>query len=82
MGHFLHAKTGQYWMQMHMQKEKPQMIQYPTRDEVIKSVADTLYSSSILNNSHRGDVVEMMVLAALGSEWKFVGLGWHPWNRI
>jgi hypothetical protein len=56
------------------------MTQYPTRDEVIKSVADTLYSSSILNNSHRGDVVEMMVLAALGSEWSFVGLGWHPWD--
>ena len=56
------------------------MTQYPTREEVIQNVADTLYSSSILNNSHRGDVVEMMVLAALGPEWRFVGLGWHPWD--
>ena len=22
----------------------------------------------------------MMVLAALGGEWRFVGLGWHPWD--
>jgi len=56
------------------------MTQYPTRDDVIQSVAVAMYSGSVLNNSHRGDVVEMMVLAALGSEWKFVGLGWHPWD--
>ncbi len=39
-----------------------------------------MYSGTVLNNSHRGDIVEMMVLAALGNEWKFVGLGWHPWD--
>lgn len=39
-----------------------------------------IYSGPILNNSHRGDVVEMMVLDALGPDWKFVGLGWHPWD--
>ena len=56
------------------------MTKYPARDEIIKNVADVFYRGHILNNSHRGDVVEMMVLAALGLDWKFVGLGWHPWD--
>ncbi len=56
------------------------MTEYPTRDDIIKSVANVFFSGSILNNSHRGDVVEMMVLAALGSEWKSVGREWHPWD--
>lgn len=41
---------------------------------------EKLYSRPILNNSHRGDLVEMMVLNALGPEWKHVGLGWHLWD--
>jgi len=52
----------------------------PSRDEIIRMVAEHYYSSNILNNSHRGDIVEMMVLSALGGEWKLVGLGWHPWD--
>ena len=52
----------------------------PSREEVIQSVAKTMYSTAILNNAHRGDVVEMIVLAALSPEWKFEGLGWHPWD--
>ena len=52
----------------------------PTRKELIASVAKHMYSGKILNNSHRGDVVEMLVLSALGSDWRFVGLGWHPWD--
>jgi hypothetical protein len=52
----------------------------PTRSDIIEMVAREMYSGRILNNSHRGDVVEMMVLAALGSDWKHVGLGWHPWD--
>ncbi len=52
----------------------------PSREEVIQSVAKTMYSGGILNNTHRGDVVEVMILAALSPEWKFVGLGWHPWD--
>ena len=43
-------------------------------------VAENMYTAPILNNAHRGDVVEMMALAALSPEWKFVGLGWHPWD--
>jgi hypothetical protein len=43
-------------------------------------VAKNMYSGCILNNAHRGEVVEMMVLSALGADWKFVGLGWHPWD--
>ena len=43
-------------------------------------MADQIYGAGILNNAHRGDVVEMMVLAALGDRWKHVGLGWHPWD--
>lgn len=50
------------------------------RDELIKKVADTMYSARILNNVHRGDIVEMMVYSELGHEWNFVGLGWHPWD--
>jgi len=43
-------------------------------------VAKQMYSGPILNNAHRGEVVEMMVLAALGPDWEHVGLGWHPWD--
>jgi hypothetical protein len=41
---------------------------------------DCLYSKQILNNSHRGDFVEMMVLRALGKDWQYVGLGWNIWD--
>jgi hypothetical protein len=41
---------------------------------------DKIYSGRILNNAHRGDLVEMMVLSALGPEWDYVGLGWTPWD--
>jgi hypothetical protein len=41
---------------------------------------EKLYSQRILNNAHRGDFVEMMVLSALGPEWRHVGLGWHLWD--
>ena len=43
-------------------------------------VAENMYSARILNNAHRGEVVEMIALSALAPEWKFVGLGWHPWD--
>lgn len=52
----------------------------PTRDDLIAMVAKTMYSARILNNAHRGDLVEMMVLSALDDDWKMVGLGWHPWD--
>ena len=39
-----------------------------------------MFGGRILNNSHRGDLVEMMVAMALGPDWQFVGLGWHPWD--
>lgn len=41
---------------------------------------ENLYSAKILNNSHRGDFVEMLVLDALGHEWRYVGLRWHVWD--
>lgn len=53
---------------------------YPNRDDITEMVKSNIYSSRILNNAHRGDVIEMMVLSALGEDWKFVGLGWHPWD--
>lgn len=43
---------------------------------------DHVYRGRILNNVHRGDVVEMMVLAALGADWRSVGLAWHPWDLV
>ncbi len=52
----------------------------PNRSVIIQMVAEHMYSGRILNNAHRGELVEMMVLAALGKEWKHVGLGWHPWD--
>ena len=54
--------------------------QIPSREVVIDMVATFMFSGKILNNSHRGELVEMMVLAALGSDWNHVGLGWHPWD--
>ena len=55
-------------------------IKIPTRAEIVEMVAREIYGGRILNNAHRGDAMEMMVLAALGSDWKHVGLGWHPWD--
>ena len=56
----------------------------PTKDEHKAHINDLLisevYGGPILNNSHRGDIVEMMVWDALGPDWRFVGLGWHPWD--
>lgn len=52
----------------------------PTRAEILEMVSRKIYGTNILNNSHRGDVVEMMVLAALEPEFSHVGLGWHPWD--
>lgn len=52
----------------------------PSRADLINMVAETMYGSQILNNAHRGDLVEMMVLSALGEGWRHVGLGWHPWD--
>ena len=46
---------------------------------MITMVVDNMYSGPILNNAHRGDVAEMIVLSALGPGWRSVGLGWHPW---
>jgi len=55
-------------------------VTFPTRNTIVEMVARDMYGARILNNAHRGDIVEMMVLAALGSDWKHVGLGWHPWD--
>ncbi|TYP95431.1 hypothetical protein LX73_0735 [Fodinibius salinus] len=52
----------------------------PDREDVHNKVIDLMYSTHILNNSHRGDVAEALVMMALGDEWNFVGLGWHPWD--
>lgn len=52
----------------------------PSRDEIIELVAKEMYSGPIINNVHRGHLVEIMVLTALGAEWRLVGLGWHPWD--
>lgn len=54
----------------------------PSRNEIIEMVAQNMYSGRIINNAHRGDIVEMMVLSALGNDWNLVGLGWHPWDKL
>lgn len=48
--------------------------------ELKRLIFENLYKGPIINNAHRGDVVEMMVLLALGSEWRSVGLGWNMWD--
>lgn len=50
------------------------------RDRLHRMLLEKLYTHRILNNSHRGDFVEMMVLDALGPDWRYVGLGWHIWD--
>lgn len=52
----------------------------PTRAEIVDTVSRLVYGERILNNAHRGDIVEAMVLLALGDGWRHVGLGWHPWD--
>ena len=54
--------------------------EYPTQSEIIQIIGDNFYKARIINNAHRGNVVEAMVLAALGPKWRLVGLGWHPWD--
>ena len=49
------------------------------KERLHRMLIERLYSHRILNNSHRGDFVEMMVLDALGPEWRHVGLGWNIW---
>ncbi len=51
-----------------------------SRSEILRLLTQEVYGSPILNNAHRGDVVEMMVAHALGPSWRFCGLGWHPWD--
>ena len=55
-------------------------MQIPTRDDILQMMLTEIYPPGIINNAHRGDLVEMMVLRALGPPWKLVGLGWHPWD--
>lgn len=50
------------------------------RERIQQLLIETLYSHRILNNSHRGNFVEMMVLDALRPEWRYVGLGWNIWD--
>lgn len=50
------------------------------KKHIDQMILDRIYAGPIINNSHRGDIVEMMVLDALGTDWKLVGLGWHPWD--
>jgi hypothetical protein len=50
------------------------------RERLHRMLIEKLYSHRILNNSHRGDFVEMIVLDALGPEWRHVGLGWNIWD--
>jgi len=50
------------------------------RQRLHRMLIEKLYSHRILNNSHRGNFVEMMVLDALGPEWRYVGLGWNIWD--
>ena len=57
-----------------------QTADYPSTDELLACVLAHMYKGPTLNNSHRGDLVEALVLMALGKEWRFVGLGWHPWD--
>src|ERR1035437_9677119 len=52
----------------------------PTKKEIQDRIVKDLYNDPILNNSHRGDLVEILCLIALGPDWQHVGLGWHPWD--
>lgn len=51
-----------------------------TKPHFQQLIIQNLYSARILNNSHRGDLVEIMVLSALGPDWRHVGLGWNLWD--
>lgn len=56
------------------------MKHVPTKKDLHELLLEHVYKGPIINNAHRGDLVEMAVLAALGPPWKYVGLGWHPWD--
>lgn len=52
----------------------------PTPQAIVNETAAHVYGQRVLNNAHRGDIVETMVWMALGEHWQRVGLGWHPWD--
>lgn len=47
---------------------------------IISSLAKRLYDRKIMDNRERGDYAEELVAEALGKQWKWVGIGWHPWD--
>jgi len=47
---------------------------------IIASLAARLYDRKIMDNRERGDYAEQLVASQIGGSWKWVGIGWHPWD--
>lgn len=72
------GKTQLLTLKGNSKMEKNQNL--PSKTELQSKIIEKMYSGKVLNNSHRGDLVEAMLLIALENDWNFVGLGWHPWD--
>lgn len=49
-------------------------------ERIIDSLARRLYFRKVMDNRERGDYAEELVAQALGNQWEWVGIGWHPWD--
>lgn len=49
-------------------------------EEIIRSLAERLYDQKVMDNRERGDYAEQLVDSKVCPPWKWVGMGWHPWD--
>lgn len=56
-------------------------IEYiPESELLIGALAKRLYDRPVMDNRERGAYAEQLVASALDRSWRWVGLGWHPWD--
>ena len=49
-------------------------------EDIIAILGKRLYDRPVMDNRDRGAYAEQLVGKALSREWRWVGLGWHPWD--
>lgn len=48
--------------------------------EQIFRLAKRLYDCPVMDNRERGDYAEQLVASKIEPSWRWVGIGWHPWD--
>ena len=57
-------------------------MEKPDHQRIIESIMDTHYRKALLNNVHRADYVEAMIVLALDERWLLISRDWDwaPWD--